>query len=218
MRAAFRKTALVVDEGSLASTVQARDLLRIADALRIPKVVLVGDEKQLDAVGRRQALRPAPEGGHEDRRHGRDHAPARPGAEGGGRGEPRGRRRAGVREARRQHRGSETRQPRGRRRRALARAVAGGARQRRPHGPEPRAPREHQRHRARASGARRDRPRPRAGGGAAGLAQLHQCREDARGELQVRRHGRVPPPPTRDWASKRATSCASGASTAERGR
>ena len=50
MRAAFRKTALVVDEGSLASTVQARDLLRIADALRIPRVVLVGDEKQLDAV------------------------------------------------------------------------------------------------------------------------------------------------------------------------
>ena len=50
MRAAFRKTALVVDEGSLASTVQARDLLRIADALRIPRVVLVGDAKQLDAV------------------------------------------------------------------------------------------------------------------------------------------------------------------------
>ena len=50
MRTAFRKTALVVDEGSLASTVQARDLLRIADALRIPRVVLVGDEKQLDAV------------------------------------------------------------------------------------------------------------------------------------------------------------------------
>ena len=43
-------TVLVVDEGSLASTVQARDLLRIADALRIPRVVLVGDEKQLDAV------------------------------------------------------------------------------------------------------------------------------------------------------------------------
>ena len=41
---------LVVDEGSLASTVQARDLLRIADALRIPRVVLVGDAKQLDAV------------------------------------------------------------------------------------------------------------------------------------------------------------------------
>ncbi|MCY3701864.1 MAG: conjugative relaxase [Rhodospirillales bacterium] len=50
LRAAFAKTILVVDEGSLASTVQARDLLRIADELRIPRVVLVGDAKQLDAV------------------------------------------------------------------------------------------------------------------------------------------------------------------------
>ena len=50
MRATFAKTILVVDEGSLASTVQARDLLRIANALRIPRVVLVGDAKQLDAV------------------------------------------------------------------------------------------------------------------------------------------------------------------------
>ncbi len=50
MRAAFAKTILVVDEGSLASTVQTRDLLRIANALRVPRVVLVGDAKQLDAV------------------------------------------------------------------------------------------------------------------------------------------------------------------------
>ena len=50
MRAAFAKTVLVVDEGSLASTVQARDLLRIASAVRIPRLVLVGDAKQLDAV------------------------------------------------------------------------------------------------------------------------------------------------------------------------
>ncbi len=50
MRAAFDRTILVVDEGSLASTVQARDLLRIAAAFRIPRVVLVGDAKQLDAV------------------------------------------------------------------------------------------------------------------------------------------------------------------------
>ena len=50
MRGAFAKTILVVDEGSLASTVQARDLLRIASELRIPRVVLVGDAKQLDAV------------------------------------------------------------------------------------------------------------------------------------------------------------------------
>ena len=46
----FAKTVLVVDEGSLASTVQARDLLRTAGALRVPKLVLVGDAKQLDAV------------------------------------------------------------------------------------------------------------------------------------------------------------------------
>ena len=50
MRNDFSKTVLVVDEGSLASTVQARDLLRVANTLRIPRVVLVGDEKQLDAV------------------------------------------------------------------------------------------------------------------------------------------------------------------------
>ena len=50
MREAFSKTVLVVDETSLASTVQARNLLRIASKLRIPRVVLVGDEKQLDAV------------------------------------------------------------------------------------------------------------------------------------------------------------------------
>ena len=50
MRAAFARTVLVVDEGSLASTVQARDLLRIAGELHIPKLVLVGDAKQLDAV------------------------------------------------------------------------------------------------------------------------------------------------------------------------
>ena len=50
MRAAFAKTILVVDEGSLTSTVQARELLRIAAELRIPRVVLVGDAKQLDAV------------------------------------------------------------------------------------------------------------------------------------------------------------------------
>ena len=50
MRAAFEKTVLIVDEGSLASTTQARDLLRIANTLRVPRLVLVGDKKQLDAV------------------------------------------------------------------------------------------------------------------------------------------------------------------------
>ena len=50
MRAAWRRTALVVDEGSLASTREVRELFRIAEVLRLPRVVLVGDEKQLDAV------------------------------------------------------------------------------------------------------------------------------------------------------------------------
>ena len=50
MRKAFSKTVLVMDAGSLASTVQTRDLLRVAKTLRVPRVVLVGDEKLLDAV------------------------------------------------------------------------------------------------------------------------------------------------------------------------
>ncbi len=44
MRTTFENTVLVVDEGSLASTVQARDLLRMANVLRVSRVV------QLDAV------------------------------------------------------------------------------------------------------------------------------------------------------------------------
>ncbi len=50
LRAANAKTMLVVDESSLASSEQMKNLLRIATALRLPRVVLVGDEKQLGAV------------------------------------------------------------------------------------------------------------------------------------------------------------------------
>ncbi len=50
MRADYGKTALVVDEGSLASTREMRELLRIAETLSLPRVVLVGDAKQLGAV------------------------------------------------------------------------------------------------------------------------------------------------------------------------
>ena len=50
MRSAWRRTALVVDEGSLASTREMRELFRISEVLRLPRVVLVGDAKQLDAV------------------------------------------------------------------------------------------------------------------------------------------------------------------------
>ncbi len=50
LRALFSKTVLVVDESSLASSEQMRDLLKAATTLRVPRVVLVGDEKQLGAV------------------------------------------------------------------------------------------------------------------------------------------------------------------------
>ena len=50
LRAANAKTMLVVDESSLASSEQMKNLLRIATTLRLPRVVLVGDEKQLGAV------------------------------------------------------------------------------------------------------------------------------------------------------------------------
>ena len=50
LRAAQARTVLVVDESSLASSEQMRGLLRIATALRLPRVVLMGDEKQLDGV------------------------------------------------------------------------------------------------------------------------------------------------------------------------
>ncbi len=50
LRASFSKTVLVVDESSLASSEQMRGLLKAATTLRIPRVVLVGDERQLGAV------------------------------------------------------------------------------------------------------------------------------------------------------------------------
>ena len=50
LRDSFAKTVLVVDESSLASSEQMRCLLKIATVLRLPRVVLVGDEKQLGAV------------------------------------------------------------------------------------------------------------------------------------------------------------------------
>ena len=90
MRAAFAKTILVVDEGSLASTVQARDLLRIANELRIPRVVLVGDAKQLDAVDAGKPFAQLQAAGMKTAVDGRDHAPARSGPEGGRGGEPQG--------------------------------------------------------------------------------------------------------------------------------
>ena len=50
VRKRMDSTVLVVDEASLASTEQMKNLLKVATGLRLPRVVLVGDEKQLDGV------------------------------------------------------------------------------------------------------------------------------------------------------------------------
>ena len=100
LRAGYSKTALVVDEGSLASTREMRELLRISEVLRLPRVVLVGDAKQLDAVDAGKALRAVATSGHEDGGDGRDHAPARPGPQSGRRVHSLRRRKTRLREAR----------------------------------------------------------------------------------------------------------------------
>ena len=104
LRASFSKTVLVVDESSLASSEQMRGLLRVATTLRVPRVVLVGDEKQLGAVGGGEALRATQADRYADRGYGRDPPAAGHGPQGsgpcglGGRGQDR------VREARGQDR------------------------------------------------------------------------------------------------------------------
>ena len=199
MRAAFAKTALVVDEGSLASTVQARNLLRIADALRIPRVVLVGDEKQLDAVDagkpfaqlQREGMKTAT---MDEIMRQRDPAlkaaveaslagDVRKAFEklGSNIDEVKPDNLAGAAAARWLALSPEER------------AVAGGTRQYRAHGSEPCAARGHQRDRARAPDARRRGPRSRHAIRTAGLEGLHQCREIAGGQLRCRRCGGVPP-------------------------
>ena len=155
MRAAFKKTVLVVDEGSLASTVQARNLLRIARELRLPRVVLVGDGKQLDAVDAGQTVCTTAASGHENGGDVGNHAPARARAQSGGRGEPGRGYQESVRKTRIERGRSQGRQPRRRRRRAVAESLAAGTGERRTHGPEPCASPGDQRHRPRAPHSRR---------------------------------------------------------------
>ncbi len=50
MKEDVQGSIIVVDEASLTSTIQMRDLLKITDTLEPARVVLVGDVKQLDAV------------------------------------------------------------------------------------------------------------------------------------------------------------------------
>ena len=91
---------LVIDEGSLASTVQARDLLRIASELRVPKLVLVGDAKQLEAVDAGKPFAQLQQAGMKTAVMDEILRQREPGPEGRRRGEPRERYRQGVRKAR----------------------------------------------------------------------------------------------------------------------
>ncbi len=50
MREDYKDTTLVVDEASMLSSRQMHDLLKISNQLDIPKLVLVGDTKQLAAI------------------------------------------------------------------------------------------------------------------------------------------------------------------------
>ena len=150
MKARFRKTVLVVDEGSLASTAQARDLLRITNTLRIPRVVLVGDEKQLDAVDAGKPFAQLQAAGMRCAVMDEIRAPARAGAQGSRRGQPRGRHPKGLQKTRRQRRGGEGGQSRRRGGRALACALGRRAGGHGADGPQPCAEGEDQRHRPRA--------------------------------------------------------------------
>lgn len=51
MTAEFTNKLIVLDESSMTDTRQMRDLMNIANRIDAPKVVLLGDTKQLDAVG-----------------------------------------------------------------------------------------------------------------------------------------------------------------------
>ena len=195
LRGAFSKTVLVVDEASLASTVQMRNLLRIAKAIRLPRVVLVGDEKQLDAVDAGKAFAQLQGAGMEDRDDGPDHAPEKPGAQSGRGSEPGRGDQAGVRETRRQRRRSRARQHRGRRGRTVAETVARDARAHRRHGARVmRCGWTSTRTSASGSPARAAIHGRARRGRATRIARLHAGREGDRGQLLGGRRGCVSPP------------------------
>ena len=213
MRAAFAKTILVVDEGSLASTLQARDLLRVADRLRIPRVVLVGDRKQLDAVDAGEALRPTPGRRHEDRRHGRNPSAEGRRTEGGRPRKPRRRRPRRLRKTRRPNRPGQPRQPRRSRRRAMAPALPRSAGKHRVDGPEPRTAANRQRPHTREARPRRRHPRTRIRRRTPSLQRLHRRRKGPRRKLRPRRRRGLPARIQEASESKRATKDASPQST-----
>ena len=184
MRATFSKTVLVVDEGSLASTVQARNLLRIADALRIPRVVLVGDAKQLDAVDAGKPFAQLQKAGMptavmDEIMRQRDPALKEAVEASLAGGDP-----PRFRQARRQRHHRQVARHRRRGRRALARACPRGTGEDRGHGAESQAPPPHQRSYPRGTCARGPPAGPGDGDRAAGLEGIHPGGEGPRRQLR----------------------------------
>ena len=213
LRAALCKTVLVVDEGSLGSTVQARDLLRIANALRIPRVVLVGDEKQLDAVDAGKPFAQPQRAGMKTavmdeilRQRDSELKAAVEASVAGEIGKAFEKLGASVAEVKADN---------------IAGAVAARwlklspeERENTGHGAKPRAAEGDQRPHPRAARPRWTDPWSHIRVQTAGLARHHHRREGAHLQLCARRRRRVPPPPTRRLASGRAMSGESSASIA----
>ena len=63
LRALHSGSVLVLDEASMAGTVQTRSLMRIADSLDVGRLVLVGDTRQLRAIEAGQPFRQLQEAG-----------------------------------------------------------------------------------------------------------------------------------------------------------
>ena len=216
MKARFRRTVLVVDEGSLASTAQVRDLLRIADTLRVPRVVLVGDEKQLDAVDAGKPFAQLQAAGMRCAVMDeivRQREPAlKEAVEAGLAGDIQ----PGLPKTRRQRCGSEGGQSRGGCGRALACALAPRAGGHGADGPQPCAEGEDQRHRPRAPDPRRRHRRACDGRREARLARLYQCGEGACRELRPGRRRGLPPPLQAPRGRKGRRAAASPVSTGRR--
>ena len=193
MRAAFRKTVLVVDEGSLASTVQARDLLRIAAAIRIPRVVLVGDRKQLDAVDAGKPFAQLQAAGMKTavmdeilRQKDAELKEAVRASLAGEIGRAFGKLGGRIAEVNPDNLAGA----------AAARWLKLSAYERRKHradGAEPCPAHRNQRPHPRASRPRRRHPRTCLSNRTAGQPRLYQCREGGGGKLLYRRHCRLPP-------------------------
>ena len=194
LRAANAKTMLVVDESSLASSAQMRNLMRIATALRLPHVVLVGDEKQLGAVEAGKPFAQLKAAGMttavmDDIVRQRD-ADLKAAVKAGLTGDVK----TAFAKLGRQYPASRVQRSRHGDRAALAEPARTRARRDRGDRSDAGAARRNQRHHQEGPGRRRRHRRSRPAGREAGAARSHPRADEPRLELQRRRHGDLHPP------------------------